>query len=250
MLPQMLEMSRDKPSGLDQPFDLRELLGTPRTLYQSGTPQTYPSVCDGMDLADENPPAAFLRDLDRRAVRVQEQLVRKQLLENDAMHDGFSCMEGFDPGILGGEGLDDPRLGDPLPPVVDGWAPMGNPADEGGGVAEADDGWGGAAASARRVRPRVDPWIGHGQDGQGVLPSGLFWPAPRFPRFSLIALPTETRLAAYEIVRWAVARWGRGPTAAVWSREQMWAQLSVTRQQALGLLQSAFVTDVFVPYRD
>ena len=96
----------------------------------------------------------------------------------------------------------------------------------------------------------MDPWIGRGQDGEGVFPSGPFWPAPRLPRFSLIALPTETRLAAYEIVRWAVARWGRGSTAAVWSREQMRAQLFVTRQQAGGLLNSAFVTDVFVPYRD
>jgi hypothetical protein len=62
-----------------------------------------------------------------------------------------------------------------------------------------------------------------------------------------VALPTETRLAAYEIVRWAVARWGRGSAAAEWSREQMRAQLSVTRKQAEGLLKFAFATDVFVP---
>jgi hypothetical protein len=62
-----------------------------------------------------------------------------------------------------------------------------------------------------------------------------------------MALPTETRLAAYEIVRWAVARWGRGSAAAEWSREQMRARLSVTRQQAEGLLKFAFITDVFVP---
>jgi hypothetical protein len=257
MLPQILEISRDKPSGLVQSFDLCGLLGTPRTLdacplgllhhegftgeaFNIGVDpvhpsQMHPSVYDGMDLVDENQPEAFLQDLDRREVRVQEQRVRKQLLENDALHDGFSCMEGFYPGTFGGVGLDGPRLGDPPPPpppVVDDWAPRGHdrdPADDGWGGATADDGWGGTAAGARRVRPRVDPWIGYGQDGQGVFPRGPFWPAPRLPRLSLIALPTETHLAAYEIVRGAVDRLGRGPTAAVWSQEQMRTQLSVTR---------------------
>ena len=280
MQPQMLEMSRDQPSGLVQPFDPRELLGTPRTMYQSGTSQTYPSVCDGMDLADENPPFAFLRDLDRLEAREKEQRMKKQLLESETLHDGFSCMEGFYPGICGimSTRLDLPYpvplpapLPAPLPPpAVDDWAPMGNPAGEGWGDAAADDGWGGAAAGgaaaddgwggARRVRPRLGPWDGwpddgpddgpddlHRQDGPRVLPRGPFWPAPRYPRFSLMALPTETRLAAYEIVRWAVARWGRGSAAAEWSREQMRAQLSVTRKQAEGLLKFAFATDVFVP---
>ena len=46
-------------------------------------------ACDGMDLADGG--KAFLRDLDRHDLRVQEQRVQKQLRVNDAQHDGFLC---------------------------------------------------------------------------------------------------------------------------------------------------------------
>jgi hypothetical protein len=63
-------------------------------------------------------------------------------------------------------------------------------------------------------------------------------------------MPTETRLAAYEIVRGAVDRWGHGPTAAAWSRERMREQLFVTRKQAGRLLTLAFDTGVFVARRD
>ena len=288
-LPELLEMARDKPSGLAQYVDICGLLGTPRSidkcpfgvLHHEGytgeafnigvdpvhPSQRHPSVYDGMDLADEQQPTAFLRDLGRHEERVKEQVFSILATRDLDRHDGFSCMEGYYPGTFGGAGMDGPKLGDPPPtppPVVDDWEPRAHdrdPADDtgwGGAAADetgwvgaaADSGWGGTAAGARRVRPRVDPWIGHGQDGQGVFPRGPFWPAPRFPKFSLVAMPTETRLAAYEIVRGAVDRWGHGPTAAAWSRERMREQLFVTRKQAGRLLTLAFDTGVFVARRD